>query len=100
MDYGQALTSNQAYPSYAGHGLKSSAPKPMSLGDQLKTICQEVSQLRVQLSMIADRVSGSSPTGVDADNNPTSSSHMGTANEIIRQLSQLRDQVNRLEGVL
>jgi hypothetical protein len=88
MEYGQAQASN-----------KLNAPKSITLGDQLKTICQEVSQLRGQLNMIADRVSGSLPTGVDADNSAPSN-HMSTANEIMRQLSQLRDQVNRLDGVL
>jgi hypothetical protein len=95
MEYGQALTSNNAYAS----GLKSNATKPMTLGDHMKIICQEVSQLRGQLSVIADRVSGSQPSPVDADN-PMPSNHMSTANEIMRQLSQLRDQVNRLDGVL
>jgi hypothetical protein len=73
--------------------------KPATLGSHLESIHAEVRELRGRLSDIADRVSGSVPQAVEAID-PVPRSHMSEAEAIRGSLSELREQVRRLDSVL
>lgn len=73
--------------------------KPETLGDHLVQIRNAIGEENMRLSAIADRVVGSVPNAVGNDK-PGSPTHMSVLSDIRAMLSQLRDQVNRLDNVL
>lgn len=75
---------------------------PQTMMDHLQHVRKEMQEMVSRLGGIADRVSGGVPRGVAGGSDvpsPVPSLHTA-ANDIKSLLSNLRDEVNRLDGAI